>query len=101
MLALNGYALALDHCILAKPRPAWASFYPMKFGSSQTIFGSFPNEFASGTLWIEVLSTTFAAQSTVFTGATSTRYLQITLNPGAAQEILAPRQLITACGAVP
>ncbi len=36
---------------------------------------------------------------TVFTGATSARYLEITLNPGAVnQEILSPRQLVSATG---
>ena len=45
-----------------------------------------------------VLGTTVAIPSTLFTGVNSTRYLQIIINPGASQEILTPRQIITATG---
>src|SRR6185369_14769342 len=44
------------------------------------------------------LGATVPIPATVFSGATSTRYLQIIINPGASQEILAPRQRITATG---
>ncbi len=45
-----------------------------------------------------VLGNTVAIPASVFSGATSVRYLQITLNPAGSPEILAPRQLITATG---
>ncbi len=44
------------------------------------------------------LGASVAIPATVFTGASSTRYLEITLNPGASVQVLAPRQLITATG---
>jgi hypothetical protein len=45
-----------------------------------------------------VLGNAVAIPPTVFTGATSVRYLQITLNPAASPEILTPRQLVTSTG---
>lgn len=45
-----------------------------------------------------VLGTTVPIPPAVFTGAGSTRYLQIILNPGGSQQILTPRQLVTASG---
>lgn len=44
-----------------------------------------------------VLGSTVPLPSSLFSGASSTRYLQLTIDPGApAEEILAPRQLLSA-----
>jgi hypothetical protein len=52
----------------------------------------------SGGIFNVALGATTPIGPAVFTGASSSRYLEITLNPGASQEILTPRQRITATG---
>lgn len=42
-----------------------------------------------------VLGSTVPLPASIFSGTTSVRYLQITVNPGAGEEILTPRQLLT------
>ncbi len=52
----------------------------------------------SGGIFGYVLGNAVALPASVFSGATSVRYLQVTLNPAGGAEILTPRQLITATG---
>ncbi len=42
-----------------------------------------------------VLGSSVPISASVFSGATSTRYLEITINPATTPEVLAPRQIIT------
>lgn len=52
----------------------------------------------TGGIYNYLLGNTVAIPAALFTGATSVRYLQITINPAASAEILTPRQLISANG---